>query len=434
MIMLSPRIRRVRGVSSKLQEIKYPTICFLLTLIGVLIALSPLYYQRYDEAMMRTTVTSLLNETFFDPAYQNSLLLSAVITIPMVTDLILDMVYVFKINSGEKLHWSIRSLLLGTLTVSNIALYLVPFDVSSPCYAYLCVSTLRVITAAGCVSIFISIGAKELGAGWKSVTILVFFAVGQLLLLYGHLHPENEIMFSFSFIFLSISGMILIQYASLTFYTYWISGERLKSDDVCFIFYFTAIVLFAIIGLILSSICGSFNPLNYSGWCLASFEYLQMGFLVFVMVLPGRILRYKLAGTIRQMKERQSFMRYISHEIRTPLNTVFLGMAFVRSSLDHRISTTDPDDIAEKLILIETVDDISHSCQTALSILNDLLTFDKIDSGQMKMELEETNPWHYFHAAVKPFSVQARQNNVRLTISCDEIETGTKINVISIYP
>jgi signal transduction histidine kinase len=77
-------------------------------------------------------------------------------------------------------------------------------------------------------------------------------------------------------------------------------------------------------------------------------------------------------------------------------------MTFVRSSLDNLDNRPDDDD-GDKEILLETIEDISHSCQTALSVLNDLLTFDKIESGQMNMELEMTHPWHYFHSASKPF-------------------------------
>ena len=403
---------------------KYPTTCFFLTIVGIFLALSPFSQKEGTFEILGGTDIITLNDSFFEPQYQNALLLSAVITIPMVADLLLDMIYVFKGNSGEILHWSIRVLLLGTLTLSNIILYVLPMHRYHPSLTYLCLSTLRVITAAGCISIFMSVGDINAGAGWKSVSILILFTCGQIMLLYGHLHPNNESLFAFSFIFLSFAGLILAQYASISLYSYWATEKRLTSDDVCFIFYFTAIVLFSICGLALSSVCGSFNPLNYSGWCLASFEYLQMGFLVFVMVLPGRIVRFKLNGTIRQMKERQAFMRYISHEIRTPLNTVFLGMAFVRSSLEHLIKSNYSKDIIEIGILSETVDDMSNSCQAALAILNDLLTFDKIDSGQMQIELEETHPWLYFYSAVRPFGVQARQKNIRLTISCDDIETG----------
>jgi hypothetical protein len=316
---------------------KYPTICLLVTFLAVLISLLPLYHGTYKRRIDASAMSNL-ESSFYDPAYQTSLLLSAVITIPMVTDLLLDMIYVFKGNSGEILHWTIRLLLLGALTVPNIALYNCKFETYPASFVYLCVGTLRVITAAGCLSVFVSLGEDKLGAGWKSVAIMGFFAMGQLLLLYDHLSPEDSTMFAVAFIFLSAAGLLLIQYASLSLYELWTSETRLTSDNVCFIFYFTAIVLFSTSGLVITSICGSYNPYNYTAECLVSFEYLQMGFLVFVMVLPGRIVRYKLDGTIRQMKERQSFMRYISHEIRTPLNTVFLGMTFVRSCLSRYVT------------------------------------------------------------------------------------------------
>ena len=415
------------SLRSMISAVKYPIICFLLTIMGFFLALLPVI----DSGERRSSTLWIrnvpLNESFFYPQYQNALLLSAIITIPMVTDLLLDMFYVFKGNSGEILHWSIRLQLLATLTLSNIALYTLPMHDYHPSLTYLCVSTLRVITAGGCMSIFLSLDDINGSAGLKSVAILISFITGQILLLYSHLYPNNDSIFAFAFVFLAFAGLIFVQCASLSLYTYWTTEKRLTSDNVCFIFYFTATSLFSFSGLALSSTCGNFNPLNYSGLCLASLEYLQMGFLVFVMVLPGRIVRFKLDGTIRQMKERQAFMRYISHEIRTPLNTVFLGMAFVRTSLGHRPKSNNSEEIVENEILIDTVDDISNSCQTALSILNDLLTFDKIDSGQMQLEFEETHPWSYINSAVKPFSVQARQNNIRFLVACDDIETGKTI-------
>lgn len=318
---------------------KYPTLCLMVTFLAVMISLLPLYHGSF-KAQIDASTSTVLELSFYDPAYQTSLLLSAVITIPMVTDLLLDMTYVFKGNSGEILHWSIRLILLAALTVPNMALYNREFVSYSASFVYLCVGSLRVITAAGCLTVFVSLGEDNLGAGWKSVVILVSFSLGQLILLFDHLSPEDDSMFAVAFIFLSVAGLLLLQYASLTLYVLWTTETRLTSDNVCFIFYFTAIVLFSTSGLIITSVCGSYNPYNYTPNCLVSFEYLQMGFLVFVMVLPGRIVRYKLDGTIRQMKERQTFMRYISHEIRTPLNTVFLGMTFVRSCLNRCVTST----------------------------------------------------------------------------------------------
>ena len=412
----------IKPFLSNLRSVKYPSICLSLTTFGILLSLSPIL-QSYLHLPRRITDVSRLEFSFHDPTYQNSLLLSAVMTIPMISDLLLDITYALKRNSGEILHWSIRVLLLATLTVSNIAMYNHSFSNISPTDIYLCVTALRVTTAGGCISIFISVGDASMGAGWKAVALLTCFILGQILLLYGRINPCDTTILPCAFMFLSIAGVILAQYSTLKFYTLWTTEARLTTNDLCFIFYLSAIALCSICGLVLSSECGTFNPLNYSPECLVSFEYLQMGFLVFVMVLPGRIVRYKLDITINLMKERQAFMRYISHEIRTPLNTVFLGMTFVQSTLNKRALTSDgvPDNSD---ILLETMDDMSSSCQTALNILNELLTFDKIDSGLMKMELEEAHPWLYVHGAVRPFAVQARQNNIHFNMLCEGMTSG----------
>ena len=91
------------------------------------------------------------------------------------------------------------------------------------------------------------------------------------------------------------------------------------------------------------------------------------------------------------------FIRYISHEIRTPLNTVFLGLKllqddFVRSN----------DDVSR----VETVKDIKESCDIAINILNELLMFDKLESGILKLELKKVSPWTFVNDVIKPFFVQ----------------------------
>ena len=91
------------------------------------------------------------------------------------------------------------------------------------------------------------------------------------------------------------------------------------------------------------------------------------------------------------------FIRYISHEIRTPLNTVFLGLKllqddFVRSN----------DDVSR----VETVKDIKESCDIAINILNELLMFDKLESGILKLELKKVSPWTFVTDVIKPFFVQ----------------------------
>jgi len=53
-----------------------------------------------------------------------------------------------------------------------------------------------------------------------------------------------------------------------------------------------------------------------------------------------------------------------------------------------------------------TVTEISESCDTAIAILNDLLDYDKLDEGTMKLELSEYDVNELIFSAATPFSVQ----------------------------
>jgi signal transduction histidine kinase len=145
--------------------------------------------------------------------------------------------------------------------------------------------------------------------------------------------------------------------------------------------------------------------------------YFLMALFVVVTTLPGRIARMKLYNSSRMMEERQAFIRYISHEIRTPLNTVFLGMSFIKAEVSTLLEIS-PEQVEP---VIDTIDDMSGSCQVALSILNDLLTFDKLESGKMAVELQDTHPWQFFRDTVKPFTVQTRQKGLTFALSVNGV-------------
>jgi hypothetical protein len=290
------------GFLRSIKDEKYFLICILLTIAGIILSLSPLF-TRTDDLF----ADSRLAQAIFDPQFINALLLSSVIAIPMAADLILDTVYVLNGSMSDIIHWIIRIILVAILTLPNVVLYYNEIHTIEYTVAmYLCVSTLKVVAAASCIFMFLSIG---IGAGWKSVAILSFFILGQILLLYQHFNMSNLSMFASAYLFLAIAGVFFLNVFSSFLYTSWKAEKKMKSDEACFIFYFTVLLIFSIIGLVFSKTYGSFKPSNYSSNSLASFEYLQMAFLVVIMILPGRVLRFNLAASIRQMKERQAFVR-----------------------------------------------------------------------------------------------------------------------------
>lgn len=94
---------------------------------------------------------------------------------------------------------------------------------------------------------------------------------------------------------------------------------------------------------------------------------------------------------------KRNFVRFISHEIRTPLNTVSMGLQLVISDMEEKIAsnslnreqtTTDPVVIVNELIndtktRLNMVKQSNESCEIAIDILNDILTYDKLDSKDL---------------------------------------------------
>jgi len=80
------------------------------------------------------------------------------------------------------------------------------------------------------------------------------------------------------------------------------------------------------------------------------------------------------------MKVKKKFIRYISHEIRTPLNAVSLGLKYLNDVLPKYI--LDPD-------ILDSVVTSQSACSVSVNILTDLLTFDKIEDGELKLDRQE---------------------------------------------
>ena len=118
---------------------------------------------------------------------------------------------------------------------------------------------------------------------------------------------------------------------------------------------------------------------------------------------------------------KRIFVRYVSHEIRTPLNIVHMGIKLLRRSCVQQ-SSVDADHI-------NTLADIEGSCETAIETLSELLDYEKLESGIMKLEKTKLAPWPLLRDSVKPFMIQVCPIIIRiygtilLVISC--LRTGS---------
>jgi CheY-like chemotaxis protein len=105
----------------------------------------------------------------------------------------------------------------------------------------------------------------------------------------------------------------------------------------------------------------------------------------------------------RASNSKSEFLANMSHEIRTPLNAMngFIALLGEKES--------DP----EKL---KYLDIISHSSETLLQIINDILDTSKIESGKVEIEAVDFVPRKELYNTVKLFQAKAAEKEISLSL------------------
>lgn len=107
------------------------------------------------------------------------------------------------------------------------------------------------------------------------------------------------------------------------------------------------------------------------------------------------------------LQSKKAYVNFISHEMRTPLNCALLGLNLLTKDIKKQ-----PDDNTDSRL--DIIHDVVIGCETAVTILNDLLNFDKLEEGMMKLELKSVPALSFITSAAEMFSVQAREKGVNL--------------------
>ena len=104
-------------------------------------------------------------------------------------------------------------------------------------------------------------------------------------------------------------------------------------------------------------------------------------------------------------------MRFIGHELRTPLNSVFMGLPLSIDQIPEDIQ--EPVEVERRETLVET----QSACGAALDILNELLLFDKLETGALVLHKQSVPVSELVEDSVKIFTAQAREKSVELSIT-----------------
>ena len=97
--------------------------------------------------------------------------------------------------------------------------------------------------------------------------------------------------------------------------------------------------------------------------------------------------------------------RSISHEIRTPLNTAFMALELLLGTMNSSLYKLNISDQYRGEI-VEIVENVKQGCDISLSILNQLLTFEKLSAGMMQLENKLVTIEQLLEGNMKLFKMQ----------------------------
>lgn len=143
---------------------------------------------------------------------------------------------------------------------------------------------------------------------------------------------------------------------------------------------------------------------------------------------------------------KRQFVRFVSHEVRTPLNTICMGLSLMQDDFATCLGLRNAkqklsakpgeskmnEEQVEEWMMLST--QIYDNAEAAVSVLNDLLNYDKIQTGTLTLELSVIPVWSALERTVNEFKIAALEKKVELTLDWSllvlresDVESGRKI-------
>ena len=254
-------------------------------------------------------------------------------------------------------------------------------------------------------------------------------------------------------------------------YTFTALGDKLVRfkgsgdlHDPTYKMYCTTLLKFSNLGYEIYSIkiCPNSEYFPSNVFLMPSIVCVAIVLFLMLLKLSFEVYNFYLHQQLKQKQEaldsKRSFVRLISHEIRTPLNTVCMGLKLLQeeaqTSVDVKLLTSlltdqvDSESIgdvtspvnsppegettervkAEAMLVAlltkhkkwqELLKDIEESSNNAVDVLNELISYDKIEMKTLHIERELLPVWSLIASSVKPFYIQARERGLHMQLTMD---------------
>ena len=154
--------------------------------------------------------------------------------------------------------------------------------------------------------------------------------------------------------------------------------------------------------------------LSYFGLFERSVVFTFFGSIIFIF-LQSLVLSFRYSRELKDAKEiaeqaskaKTEFLSTMSHEIRTPLNAV-IGLS------NFLIEENPREDQKESL------DNLKFSSENLLSLINDILDYNKIDAGKIDFEEKPFNIRRLLDGTIAAYTHIAEEKGIELSHSVDQ--------------
>ena len=127
------------------------------------------------------------------------------------------------------------------------------------------------------------------------------------------------------------------------------------------------------------------------------------------------------------LNTKKLYVRYISHELRTPMNSACLGLKLLVD--DFKQNNSDMES-THNLYRLEILNDIQSATHTTLNILNDLLCFEKLESGLLDLHCLKVNVMTLISQNVLMFSNESKEKGISTVYNFQSISGQNQSSAI----
>jgi len=107
---------------------------------------------------------------------------------------------------------------------------------------------------------------------------------------------------------------------------------------------------------------------------------------------------------------KTNFIATISHELKTPISAIKAGLQLLENKNTGAINE-------EQKQLIESIRDDSNRL---LKIISELLNLSQVETGNIQLSIQQSDPSKILHYALEAVKVQAEQKQIKLEVKMDE--------------